>query len=292
MPKRKTPETPLPPVGENDEKAHAQISDRFQEHAVIEIDNDNRLQAAEKVWASVAHSLKAVAEYRGWEHDDHSKLYDVARQLGTEIAEARSRSRRTRPRKAAAFVKHFDVANRMHDNFYENGRDWPDILDARDDAQAFIDQLNAFRDQPPGRFRLREPADQRRISRLLGLDKELRDKSAEERQAYLDRILPLKSASPVGFSPAFGFRIPDPLQDDDGSAPPAVPPRPSNSQPEGAQAKSIRKSGPGTTKVALKLDKQIGPDKADSTPPCKNRRRSRQPKGKGEKSAKVNIQLG
>lgn len=62
---RKAPQTPLPPVGEDDEKAHAQISVRFPEHTVIAIENDNRLQASEKVWGTVAHALKAVAEQRG-----------------------------------------------------------------------------------------------------------------------------------------------------------------------------------------------------------------------------------
>ena len=78
MPKRK-PQTPLPPVGEDDEKAHAQISVRFTEHTVIEIENEKRLQASEKVWEKVAHALKAVAEQRGWEHKGPLKLRAVAR---------------------------------------------------------------------------------------------------------------------------------------------------------------------------------------------------------------------
>ena len=289
MPKRK-PKTPLPAVGENDERAHAQISDRFQEHAVIEIDKENRLQAAEKVWASVAHAVKAVAEYRGWEHDSHSKLYDVARQLGTEAAEASSKSRRTRPKKAAAFVKHFDGASRMHDNFYENGRDWPDILDARDDAQVFIAQLNAFRDQPPGRFRLREPADQRRVARLLGLDKELRDKSEAERQAYLDRVLPLRSASPVGFSPAFGFRLPG-NPDDDGGGIAVEPSRPDGPAPAGGQLPSPSPGNGIPKNFTLKPGQQRGQDDAAGATPPRSRR-PRKSQNKDGQPTTVNIRFG
>lgn len=285
MPKRK-PQTPLPPVGEDDEKAHAQISVRFTEHTVIEIENENRLQASEKVWGTVAHAIKAVAEQRGWEHKGHSKLRDVARQLGTEAAEAQAKTKRKRKGLTTAFVRPFKNAESMHSNFYENGHDWPDILEARDDAQVFLAQLNAFRDQPPGRFKIREPGDQRRLARLLGVD--LREVSQED----LDRMLPIDSESEVGFSPNFGFRLPDLAKEDNGDAPTEAGPHPGNPKPDGGQAKPSRKSGPGTTKVALKMDKQIGPDKADSNLSRKNRRRSRQPKQKGGQSPKVNIQLG
>lgn len=220
-----TPATELPPVGANDEQAHARISRRFREHTAIEIKKENRLQASEKIWASVAHALKAVAEQRGWENDSHTHLYDVARQLGTESSESTSRSRRSRSRKATAFVKHLDVAGRMHDNFYENERSWADIFDARDDAQKFIDQLNIFLDKPPGRFRIRTPEDQYRLARLLGLDENFSDMTEAQRKAYLDRVLPRGTTSPEGegFSPNFGYTIPDSPEDDDDGGGSGVP---------------------------------------------------------------------
>ena len=265
------------------------MSDRFQEHAVIEIDKENRLQAAEKIWASVAHAVKAVAEYRGWAHDSPAKLYDGARQLGTEAAAARCKSRRTRPKKAATFVKHCDGASRMRDNFYENGRDWPDILDARDDAQVFIAQRNAFRDQPPGRFRPREPADQRRVARLQGLDKELRDKAAAERQAYLDRVLPLRSASSVGFSPAWGFRLPK-NPDDEGGGIAVEPPRPDGPAPAGGQSPAPKPGNGMPKNFTLKPGQQWGQDDASwSNSP--RRQRPRKPQNKDGPPPRVNIRL-
>lgn len=77
--------TPLPAVGENDEKAYTQMSDRFKEHTVIEIEKENRLQASEKVWGSVSHALKAVAEQRGWQGDTHSATLRVGCRLFPQL---------------------------------------------------------------------------------------------------------------------------------------------------------------------------------------------------------------
>lgn len=288
---QKTPETPLPAVGENDEKAHTQMSDRFKEHTVIEIEKENRLQASEKVWGSVSHALKAVAEQRGWQCDTHSALYDVARQLGREGVRATSRTQRTRLNKAGAFVKHLEVADGMHKNFYENQRDWPDILDAKDDAQVFIDQLDAIRDKPPGVFRIGDDADQRRLGRLLLGVEGMKEVS----EADLNRMLPLRSVSDVGFSPNFGFRLPDKSsdsQDDDNGAAPVVRPRPGNPPQPGGQAKFVPESGQGTTpKVVLKPGKQVRPDAAADTPPPKGRR-PRRSQSKDEQPTNVNIRFG
>ena len=288
---QKTPETPLPAVGENDERAHVQMSDRFKEHTAIEIEKKNRLQASEKVWGAVSHALKAVAEQRGWQSDTHSALFDVARQLGRERVRATSRTQRTRLNKAGAFVKHLEVANGMHDNFYENQRDWPDILDARDDAQVFITQLDAIRDKPPGTFRIGDDADQRRLGRLLlGVER-----MKEVSEADLNRMLPLRSVSDVGFSPNFGFRLPDSSsdnQDGDNGVAPVASPRPGNPPPAGGQAKPTPKSGQGTTpKVDLKPGKQLGQDTAADTPQSKGRR-PRRSRGKDEQSTNVNIRFG
>ena len=61
-------ETPLPPPRENQPPAaHIDISTRFwQDHLPIELDNGNRLQASEKIWGSVAHTIIAIGKQRGW----------------------------------------------------------------------------------------------------------------------------------------------------------------------------------------------------------------------------------
>ena len=148
-------------------------------------------------------------------------------------------------------------------------------------------QLNAFRDQPPSRFRLREPADQRRVARLLGLDKELRDKAAGG--AYLDRVLPLRSASSVGFSPASGFRRPE-NPDDDSCGIAVEPPQPDGPAPAGSQSPSP-KPGNGIPKnFTLKPGQQWGQDDAAwSNPP--RHRRPRKPPNKDGQPTKVNIRL-
>lgn len=150
----------------------------------------------------------------------------VARQLGTEAAEAQAKTKGKRKGLTTALVRPFKTAAVMPSNFYENGHDWPDILAARADAQVFLAQLNGFRDQPPGRFRIREPGDQRRLARWLGVD--LR----EVRQEDLDRMLPLASESEGGFSPNFGFRLPELAKEDNGAAPTAARAHPSNPKPD------------------------------------------------------------
>ena len=110
MTQQQVPSTPLPQVGASNETAHADMSQRFQEHTLIEIQKGNRLQASEKIWASVAHALKAVAENRGWQNNSHFLLQSIAVQLGHESG------------RHGEYRNHYDRAAAMHRNMYENVR--------------------------------------------------------------------------------------------------------------------------------------------------------------------------
>ncbi len=62
-------------------ESHRSHSARFLAHADEMIRAGDRLQASEKIWGAVAHALKAVANDRGWEHDGHQRLRNVALHL-------------------------------------------------------------------------------------------------------------------------------------------------------------------------------------------------------------------
>jgi len=154
-PKDKAPDTPLPPVGHNGMVDHVQMSERFQGHTTIEIGKGNRLQASEKIWASVAHALKAVAQRRGWKHNSHPSLRAIADQLGREKGAV------------VEYYDHMNSAENMHTNFYENIDDWHRIEMARRKAEEFIALLKQDLNQHPFEFSVDDASDRDRLN-LLG----------------------------------------------------------------------------------------------------------------------------
>ncbi len=187
MPKQSS-ETPLPQPGRNDQAAHRTMSKRFREHTPIEIANRDRLQASEKIWASVAHALKAVGAQQGWNHRKHGDLIDIARHAATVMADQSSASRRTRQNRINRFMDRFNAVEAMHANFYENQRDWDEIEQAQTAAEYLLTQLETFQNNPPATFTLRSDSEQRRLARLLGITQEERE---------LDRLLPRDRQLPI-----------------------------------------------------------------------------------------------
>ena len=197
--REEVPDIPLPDVGENDEAAHIQIGQRFRQHTAIEIRKENRLQASEKIWASSAHSLKAIAENRGWQHDSHSLLRNVAMQLARE-----SRDRE--------LVPLFREAEGMHNNFYENDVGWDEIAGAQESARRLAGKLATLRNRPPGRFAINRnlaptalEGEQTRLANLLGVTL---PGDRQEHLALLNRLFPPGVTSDVGFSPNYGYTLP------------------------------------------------------------------------------------
>lgn len=45
---------------------HIEISRSFRDQGVVEIETRDLLQGSEKLWGTVAHAVKAVAERRNW----------------------------------------------------------------------------------------------------------------------------------------------------------------------------------------------------------------------------------
>ena len=76
------------------------------EQAGRELDAGDVLQASEKGWGAAAHTVKAIAERRGWRHERHGHLFGVVRAIVAESGQPR-------------IMDLFHVANGLHANFYE-----------------------------------------------------------------------------------------------------------------------------------------------------------------------------
>ena len=91
-------------------ETHKTHSRRLMKHAREQLEKGDRLQAAEKSWGAVAHSLKIIARERGEPYRVHSD----ARRLMNKIA-AQSRNKE-------AIRGKFAIAEGLHRNFYEDTR--------------------------------------------------------------------------------------------------------------------------------------------------------------------------
>ena len=165
--------TQLPGPGASGFQDHAQMGRRFLEQAGIELDKGDRLQASEKIWGAVAHSLKAIGIQRGWVHDSHANVIAIGEHLAREF-------------QRDDFYDYVNTAESMHVNFYENLSEEDGVRRALDRAITFIDELDKVRTSPPMPYTIRDVTDQRRVGRLLGLPR--------------DERIPIGQRSEVGFS--------------------------------------------------------------------------------------------
>ena len=62
-------------------QTYHQASEHFPAQARGELSDGGLTQASEKGWGTAAQILKAVAEQRGWEHEEHRHLSRVASRL-------------------------------------------------------------------------------------------------------------------------------------------------------------------------------------------------------------------
>ena len=164
----------LPEPGDLGVEGHVQMSRRFLEHAKIQLEQGDRIQAAEKVWGAAAHALKSVGEQRGWLHDGHPNLFDIGEHLGKEFGQFDE------------FSRYLAQAEYMHKNFYQNDRSPSAIQSALNDVARFADELERIRNSPPRPFTVVDDEDRIRLGRLLGLRRGSRP--------------PIGDHSPVGYS--------------------------------------------------------------------------------------------
>ena len=293
------PNTPLPEPGENQSPYdHVRISRRFwEEHLPMELDKDNRLQASEKIWGSVAHTIIAIGKQRGWEvGKTHGDLEAVVVQLGAELDAAEGVPAGASEAKRNQFRRLLSVVNGIHDNFYRNDQDEDRIANAAGDAAELLSRLEPLLDTPPQPFTPRQGPDQRRLARLLDMPPPAKNDSREqqnrERMAQLNRWFPPGKTDANGFSPNYGYQKPEASDDDNGDALPVASHPSGSPPPTGGPATIVPKSGQGKMPtVHMKVDKDGRPDAAAAAPPPAGRH-SRRSRSKDEQSPNVNIRFG
>ena len=118
---------------------YAEISRRLIGQADEELSKGDLIQTSDKVWGAVAHAVKAVAEQRGWRHNNHSLLFAVVAQLSDETGRPDMRNM-------------FRSAIAMHQNFYEAWMAESDVRAGLEDAKIYLPDLEALRTSPPSAF--------------------------------------------------------------------------------------------------------------------------------------------
>ena len=142
-----------------------QMSRRLIEQSRLHLDEEDRLQASEKISLAVAASIKAIAGKRGWRHDSHGLRNSIITQLGAELGRSTEA--------AQALFMGRKTASEHHRNAYENSLDEADIRDDIPFAEAFVDAVEQLMTEPPKPFTVSRPLDAHRIAQLTGHEPDL-----------------------------------------------------------------------------------------------------------------------
>ena len=114
---------------------YSQLSRHFIEKANEYLLAGDAVQASEKGWGAVAEAFKSIAEERGWYHQGHRLLNDVAFQLTEEWSRE-------------DVLSMFDSAEKLHINFYEDVMELDEIAARIGTAKALLGQLETLRELP------------------------------------------------------------------------------------------------------------------------------------------------
>ena len=88
-------------------------------------------QASEKGWGAAAVLVKAAAEKRGWQHDGHRNLWNVARQLVGETGDPDLRLE-------------YGYAQAMHINFYEAAMNREEVEEYLQHVERLVGKLDGL----------------------------------------------------------------------------------------------------------------------------------------------------
>ncbi len=110
---------------------HQDKGKTFLEHAEIEFDRGNLLQASEKAWGAVAHYVKSIAKEKGWRDGSHRDVSDNARRLIRLTSDPDGHGHM------------FQAMNALHVNFYEEHLHEDDVKRSIADARALIAAMKA-----------------------------------------------------------------------------------------------------------------------------------------------------
>ena len=104
----------------------------FLERAQAYLSEGDLLQASEKGWGAAAQMVKAVAETRGWRHQDHRSLYDTVNCLAREAGDTE-------------ISKGFNAAGALHTNFYEGWLPRETVELCLAQVEELVEKLEALR---------------------------------------------------------------------------------------------------------------------------------------------------
>ena len=107
---------------------HWETSRRFIIQADAELAAGDLLQASEKGWGAAAHAIKAIAQERGWRHDNHARLFGIADRLVAETGNP-------------DIKRLFGIASDVHKNFYEGNMSKESIADSLAEIRTLLDIL-------------------------------------------------------------------------------------------------------------------------------------------------------
>ena len=134
---------------------YAELSRHFIEKADEYLLSGDRVQASEKGWGAVAEAIKSIAEERGWNHQGHRLLGDIAFQLSEEWERPDVRIL-------------FDAIEKLHINFYEDNMGLDAIASRIEDAKALLNELETLRRRSPRPLALDNRERRLRWRRLTG----------------------------------------------------------------------------------------------------------------------------
>ncbi len=134
---------------------YAELSRHFIEKADEYLLAGDAVQASEKSWGAVAEAFKSIAEERGWHHQGHRLLNDVAYQLTEEWGRE-------------DVLSMFDAVEKLHINFYEDVMELDEIAVRIVTAKALIRELETLRGLPRRPLLIENRGQRNRWRRLTG----------------------------------------------------------------------------------------------------------------------------
>ena len=103
--------------------------------------------------------MKAIAAQRGWPHQSHQDVHEVARQVALEYGiDSDQRDALT------------DAYRVGHENFYENQYNIEELADLIERVEDLVPYLHWLTAQPPRQFTITSERQLRRLRRLTGND--------------------------------------------------------------------------------------------------------------------------
>ena len=103
----------------------------FLEQAYRELQAGDLLQASEKGWGAAAQIVKAAAEARGWQHDQHRLILRAVTRLTEEYDDS-------------DFGDLLYVAQALHTNFYEGEMNEAAVTRGLSQVERLVEKLEAL----------------------------------------------------------------------------------------------------------------------------------------------------